>query len=304
MIIITKFRKTIKQMKSIIVGLIGPFLFELFHSFGGEWKPDGHFNWSTPNIIAILIAIAYIILMSLFTYKDYKDSTDIEHIKTELENTAATSNGIQNLIKYIYNNINKKSNDILEKRDYTKDSLDIFHTATFICQQVYLTLSDIFTTSKDNFTVNMYLKVQEEKNFYCKMIAHEGTTSRPKIYLKMLPLNTKSKEPKYFCQKIFIENNPDYRILTTEDEIAEHFHLNGNNKKYSQYIGVPLTDGKNNVVALLEINILHKDCIFDNVESVRDFIRSNLIPFVSMFMLSINLDNFLDTMNKNNIKVE
>ena len=299
MIVIIKLKKAIKQMRSTIVGLLGPFLIELFHIFGGEWRVNEHLNFSTPNIIAVLITIVCIELMLYFAYKDHKENIDIEHLKTKLKNTLSTSDGVQNLVKYIYNNINKKSNDMLEKNDYSKDSLDIFHIATLICQQVYLTLSDIFVENKDNITVNMYLKVQKEKKSYCRMIAHEGTTSRPRIYLKNLSLNGKSDQ-KYFCQTIFIDNNPDYRILTTEDEVAEHFSLSNNsNGKYSQYIGVPLTDSNNNIVALLEINILHKDQIFDSIENARDFIRSNLIPFVSMFMLSINLDNLLDVVKNN-----
>ena len=167
---------------------------------------------------------------------------------------------------------------------------------------MHLTLSEIFGEYKDNITVNLYLKTHNGEAYSCRMIAHEGDTSRPKIYLTDLPLDNKKSHIKYFCQKILIENNPEYRILTTPDEVAEQFTLKKeNNGRYSQYIGVPLTDSNNNTVALLEINVLNNTKIFDNYDDGMELIRNHLNPFVSMFMLSLNL---LGVINKksNNIK--
>ena len=305
MIIINKLKHTLKKLRPTIIAISFPALFEILHCFGGEWIINGKFNATTTNVFAIIIIILYISLISYFGYKDYSDNINIDNLKRHLQNNEITFNGVQNLIKYRYNDIVKKTNDIANKSDYSKGPLDIFDTATSICKQVYMTLSDIFYEHKNNITVNMYSKIREGDDFYCRMIAHEGTTSRPKIYLKNLPLDNKRSSKKYLCQKILIENNPQYRMLLTPDQVAKNFTLNpGSAVQYSQYIGIPLTDISNVTVALLEINILNNTIIFNSADECMDLIRKNLDPFVSMFMLSLSLDNLLEVMDNDSNKIK
>lgn len=260
---------------------------------GGEWKVDGKWNISFCNGLSIAIIVLYVVLLFYFARKNRKEDISIEKLNSKLHCVSVTSEGIQNLIQYLHTKIK----DIL----YNKDSLDIFNASTSICRQVYLSLSDIFPSNKDNITVNIYRKDRDDNgNLFCSMIAHEGTKSPPKIYLRKLFLDEKKGEKKYLCQKIFINNNPDYYILMTKEEISKNFSLKKNNRgKYSQYIGVPLTNNDNNIVALLEINVLNDNKIFDSREDALDFILISLCPFISIFMLCINLDDLLNEINNN-----
>lgn len=299
MVFIKKFKSILKKVRSPIISIFLPVIFEVLHNFGGDWTTNRGFNYSLPNIFAAIIAIFYIILITYWGYKDYNDSMNIDVLKEQLDNNKITFNGIHNLIKYSSADIIKKIDEISNKNDYSKGSLDIFDASTSICQQVHITLSEIFNKNKDNITVNMYLKVPKGKSYCCRMIAHEGTISHPKIYLQDLSLDNKNSNQKYLCQKIFIENNPEYRILSTPNEINDQFKLNkDNNGKYSQYIGIPLTDNNNTIIALLEINVLNKTMIFNNIDEGIALIRKYLQPFISMFMLSLNLNNLLDVMDK------
>ena len=109
MIVIKKLKQLFEKIRLPIVGLIFPVIFEILHSFGGEWIIDKQPNCSTANIFAGLIAIIYIILTISFGLKDYNTYINIENLTKRLENVQITFNGVQNLLKYRYNDVIKKN---------------------------------------------------------------------------------------------------------------------------------------------------------------------------------------------------
>lgn len=125
-----------------------------------------------------------------------------------------------------------------------------------------------------------------------KLIAYKNTTSAaPSVYLQERIITGKG----HYDLKLFLKNNSEYSILINKEEILNKFemHSDDSTNKYNQYLAIPVMDDNNEIVGLLQIIAFGNTVLGENRDAVRNLAVSYFRPFISLFLLSYQLDRLI-----------
>lgn len=266
-------------------------------------------NWDKGIIMYALLFIA-VALLAWFCYTScqyYKDEKDIntkirkleeQVLGAEKEKEVAESHvksfdkGVRELTALFYDSstsINEMSKNIL-KGNRILDVWNFKKVSTSVCSSVYNVLCEI-CKPQDDFTVNIVLtdaSVTGSKRSIT-MIAHKGRYEKypDKFEEKMLF----SKYPSFYAVKLFKSNSTDIKILTTKEEVNEHFvYVDEEHPEYSQYVGIPIVCSGNKMICLLQICAFEKTKIGESKADILDKINKYIIPFTHFALLAYKIE--------------
>lgn len=293
-----------KNFKNII-SFGGPILFEIVDQITGDWvNSDGKIGIGLGKFITILIGVSYFVVLSYITYKEKKETDQLENLEQELKDLKRNNNVYYNNTKSLCDILGytteKTKNQIIgyrRNREIDTSYINATNAATIVCECIYKNILDLIEANQD-ITVNYYRKyIGEDGKTYTEMIAHEGYNTTPKYY--MIPKLLKIDKKSYFCEKLLENNNPDIIFLASKEEVAKAFGMQKDKCKYNQYVGVPIRRfASNENVALIEIVAHNNSIMWKDIEHVKKFVQYYCGIFEEYFFLIDMLANLYGTVNK------
>lgn len=285
----------LKQICQTVWPILLPIVFEITNIISGEWCVDGKLRISTGKFITILIGLVYIGGIIYFQYKDFSKKRSFDDLdrrtkeyKNRTKHLRKTLKSVERLIAFTGLQI-REQRIRLKKNNDAATGLSFSQLTANVCNEIYDRLIDIYDCS-DCLTVNLYIKNHHDDEYFGEMIAHEGHISAPAGFGKEVPLkNTNLK----YCYRILKKDNPEYVIHMSREEVAKRFNINPDICKYSQYIGIPITNSDGHVRALLEINILGDFVLFHNKDDIMSLIENHLAVFKNCISTMINIEDYV-----------
>lgn len=301
------------KIKPVVLVVI-PIIANIINYITGAWTDSNgqmvNLFWSKKTYV-LLFLIVHIVIVIVYTICESKDNKDRQNYEGEitkrdikLEAYRKEVSSLTNAFDVSQKAINKLTKHLIADKQLDLREWNFEAISTYICKGVYNSIATV-ATNGTNFTVNIYLKEEEEKKQYVTMIAHEGEfKSQPKIFgIRKLLKGT----GEYYYEKQFINNNPEISILVDKDSVKKAFKFNGDYEKYkdeyNQYVGIPISCNGNNIIALLEI-IAHKDSVIANKqEEIRDIVNHYVISYQYFALLAHKIEKNMKASAKM-IKVE
>lgn len=272
-------------VKTIILGLLS-----FISTISGIFY-DKHF-------IILLLLILSLLIYLLVSIHYASNENNLQKSNSELESQNKIFNDVmedfltlfKNDSNYLHNYA-KYYQGILEYKDLNKYSFQA--VADTMCKNIYCYIKKIAEKGED-FSVS-YIKAEKYKDtriLSVRMIAYANPGStQPYIYNKSRTVN----DPKqYFDIRQFIDQNPDGYILPTKEKVSEHFSFKkGTNKKYCQYISIPVFCDANKMDGLLQVIALNDSIIKESEEELLYLSRKILRTYSYLFLFLSKLDKVL-----------
>ncbi len=299
-------KKRIGTYFRIIVTILGPIIFEIVDQITGSWVDENsNLKIGAGKTITILIGLVYLGLVIFFAVKDIdyvaiidNNNNEIEKLKKMCGVYSKTTKSLSYLFGFTADKIKVQQSEYNRKnKKIDTKHINITDAATLMCERIYGNIVDLISQKDCRVTVNYYIKYRKEGILYTEMIGHDGYNSNPKNYKK--PKLLKIDKDSYYCEKLLNDNNPDMVFLPDEKTVTKTLKLNGKERKYNQYIAMPISRlGSNETVALIEI-VVHKDSIlWKDPEEAREFITRYCQPFKEYILLIDILTKFYDLINE------
>jgi hypothetical protein len=290
--------KKCKPYVGPIVSVIGPVLFEIADTITGSWTVEGKIQIGIGKFITISIVIAYIVVL-VFTVtnaqKEQENQKTLENkyegLKGTVKRLYSTLYSYKNEISYIKNlvgftgeNIKKQNTTLNSSGKIDIGDFNFDNIATQICKMIYDTI-DKYTKIGNECTVNIYTTWKVKKTRFTCMIAHEGDITKPSILCKERKLIDNGKAR--LCDRIIIQNNPEYVFLLTKEEVAKEFGKKLSDCNYNNYIGIPVMRRGGDIIALIEI-ISHNKSIIAETEGDAIKLTTNFIDLYKEYLLMVD----------------
>ena len=168
------------------------------------------------------------------------------------------------------------------------EAVDFNARAFAVCHEIFRMIQSAHDT-KDHL-VSLMCRFSGMKGQYIKMIAYGSNGNRqPNTYSDTfaVPVPALNKGT-FYHQRVFSEGSNDIHILEDNAAIRREFDLKGKvherDSKMQQYIGLPIMNGSNGTVALLQVDGSKKNQFGSNRDDILFFAETILVPFTQLLL--------------------
>lgn len=167
----------------------------------------------------------------------------------------------------------------LEHADYGK-------RANFLAHLIYDYLERVLGAGTDQITIMHKFVDGSNSQPYLRFVGYKNKDNTPPGSHGIVFRFDDPNHRQYFHVKLFASNQRKIAILMTNDQIQDSFVIQHQNRDreraLQQYIGIPIIDDKDEMIALVNIDTLDKNRFGSSEGEVRYFAKHILLPMCSI----------------------
>lgn len=282
------------HIKSVIILILSTVVNIIIGSMG-DW--DTNQNLFIPKILLLTFFIIFHVGIVIFYAKkeinDRKSNTTLQKQIKTFEDILA------NMVVICNDNTSKINKCIHEANEQQIINLNIWNfndACMSICRLVYNSMTTLNNSKRYEVT---YVRLIEdntlENQVFINAYANQNSTP-PSLYNKKRNIDD-INENSYHDLYLFKKGSSDIDIIIGKEFIEKKFGYSSkserNQKKYNQYIGIPVLCDNEKMVGLLEVVSL-QNAIFGTTEKeVREVADKYLIPYSNIFLLLHKMEKAL-----------
>lgn len=234
---------------------------------------------------AIFLLATHVVAIILFAIKDHNFKIKYRNIKAVNEAINKTNSILANLSSTLYESVKSYRHN---KHTEIENWAMINANCDDICSGMH-TLVNKIAEKGDKFSVSIIFKVQKngEDGFY--MASRSAyNLNNPAMYRTFVSNNEAGKR---HYKKLLNDENAQIEILANKDEVKNAFA--GYDKKYNQYVAIPICCPGNKKIALLQI-VAYDDCVIaSDKEDLREITNQYFLFFSNLGLLANKIENII-----------